>query len=318
VHRVTSKLVVGLAIVVAGIVPAFSSTPIATAAGPIVFDGSPGTAAPPANLGPYAMTAFHADPTPNFTPVSSVASPLGGVVTFDHDLDKRAVGAGWTTWSHGYTGDVYANVGAQRDSLTLGLPANTLAFSFYVEGNSFSTFNFTATAQDGTTSGVVPVNGSSGATYFGFYGAPGNPLVSIAVAAEASASGFAIGEFGIAAGFDSEIALTKVVDGASATDAPFIVEVLCSSDDGFLVEFPATGGTTSVTVPSSAGIPTTCTVTETESAGATATTYACEGSCSAAGPDITPVTVAATAPGTSATVTILNTFAPLLRPRFTG
>lgn len=42
----------------------------------IVFDGSPGTGAPPATLGPYTMTPFAADPRPTGEAVYTVPSPL--------------------------------------------------------------------------------------------------------------------------------------------------------------------------------------------------------------------------------------------------
>ena len=80
-------------------------------------------------------------------------------------------------------------------TLVLTLPADTGAFSFYVEPNNFSVFDVTAATQDGTKSGAVPVDGLGGAKYFGFYGTNGATITSVTVA---SATAFAIGEFGIA------------------------------------------------------------------------------------------------------------------------
>src|SRR5437879_3268828 len=74
----------------------------------IHFDGSPGTAAPPANLGGYAMTAFPADPQADSTDVTTVAGPTG-TLTFTAAVSHRTVPSSWSTWSHGYTGDVYWN-----------------------------------------------------------------------------------------------------------------------------------------------------------------------------------------------------------------
>lgn len=87
------------------VVAALFMVPVAAAQGPIVFDGSPGTAAPPPTLGPYSMTPFPADGQPT-GPVTAVAGPTGPL-GFDQSVDHTTVGAGWATWSHGYTGDVY-------------------------------------------------------------------------------------------------------------------------------------------------------------------------------------------------------------------
>lgn len=166
---------------------------VGTARAAVVFDGSPGTGPPPATLGPYTMTAFPADPQPLFTDVSSVAAPTGGSVGFSPSLNHRQVGAGWATWSHGYTGDVYFTNGAT--SATMTMPPNTVAFYFYAEPDPFAVFDFTATTDSGTTSGAIPVDGNGGAKYFGFYATGGDTILSITVS---SSVGFAVGEFGIA------------------------------------------------------------------------------------------------------------------------
>jgi hypothetical protein len=178
-----------------------------TARAAITFDGSPGTAAPPGTLGPYTMTPFPADPQPLFTNVSSVAAPTGGSVGFSPSLNHRRIGLGWATWSHGYTGDVYYTNGGT--SATMTMPANTVAFYFYAEPNPFGFFDITATAQDGTTSGPIPVDGFAGATYFGFYATGGDTIVSITVG---STVDFAIGEFGIA--------VNRPPDCSTATASP--------------------------------------------------------------------------------------------------
>jgi hypothetical protein len=161
---------------------------------PIVFDGSPGTSAPPSTLGPYTMTPFGRDLRPTGTTVTDVPD-AAGTIMFSQPLTHSTVGNGWATWSHGYTGDVYHTASAQ---VTITLPAETRAFYFYAEPNFFNVFNVTATAQDGTTSGPIPVQGNSGAQYFGFYATGTLDLVSISVTTTADAGGFAVGEFGIA------------------------------------------------------------------------------------------------------------------------
>lgn len=169
----------------------FSIVTPATAA--VVFDGSPGTEPPPATLGPYTMTAFPDDPRPIFEDVSDVPSPLGGSVLFDIPRNHRRIGAGWATWSHDYTGDVYVAYGHLAGTMTL--PPETRAFYFYVEPGPFQWYTYTATTDDGTSSGPVDIHGSHGATYFGFYATGDSTIASITVEGEYN---FAWGEFGIA------------------------------------------------------------------------------------------------------------------------
>jgi hypothetical protein len=161
----------------------------------IVFDGSPGTGPPPATLGPYTMTAFGPDPQPlNQGPVVTSVNDPAGTVTFSPPLNHSRVGNGWVTWSHGYTGDVYWTSGS---TITMTLPAGTRAFYFYAEPNTFAVFDVTATAQDGTTSGPIQVQGDSGAKYFGFY-ATGTPNIESITVTTTDTTGFGVGEFGIA------------------------------------------------------------------------------------------------------------------------
>jgi len=185
-------LLVPLALIPAAPAGAVTQHPAASA-GSIVFDGSPGAGAPPSTLGSHSMSGFPADPSPVGSAVTSVSGPTGGV-TFSPALIHGKIGYdGWLTWSNGYTGDVYASSGGK---LTITLPAGTQAFYFYAEPDSFGTVAFTATAQDGTSSGPIEVAGGAGAKYFGFYTtSSSSPVSSITV----SASGeFAVAEFGVA------------------------------------------------------------------------------------------------------------------------
>ncbi len=181
----------------------------------IIFDGSPGTSAPPANLGPYAMLGFAPDATPVFDDVTSVDAPNGGPITFSAPLNHRQVTNGWATWSNGYLGDVYT--GTASSPLTIGLPASTGAFYLYAEPDNFGTYTITATANDGTTSGPQMVEGSAGARYYGFYAVGGASLTSITITAAAAAGGFAIGEFGIS---HNDIATTTTASAAYYDWAP--------------------------------------------------------------------------------------------------
>src|SRR3954471_1193621 len=103
----------------------------------LVFNGSPGTGAPPDTLGPDSMTPFPASATPTFVDVGGVAGPAGGI-SFTPALNHRLAGLNWGTWSHGYGGDVYYSTGAT--SVTVTLPDNTSAFYLYAEPNPFAIF----------------------------------------------------------------------------------------------------------------------------------------------------------------------------------
>jgi hypothetical protein len=166
----------------------------------IVFDDSPGTGSPPATLGGFTMTPFGADEQPSCgsegSSVTGVSDPAG-TIGFDEVLSHGIVSACWATWSNGYTGDVYETASATNpNQVTITLPSGTQAFYLYAEPDDFADFTITATAQDGTTSGPVTVNGDAGASYFGFYGIGGATVASITVTA--AGDDFAIGEFGIA------------------------------------------------------------------------------------------------------------------------
>jgi hypothetical protein len=165
--------------------------------GGVVFNGSPGTAAPPNTLGGLQVFPFPLDPRTLGVDETFVnpAFDCPSSLLFSGPLNHRRIGAGWATWSHGYNGDVYVSSGT---TITLTLPANTRAFYLYVEGNNFAPANITATANDGSTSGPVPVVGNAGARYYGFY--TNNSaclLTTIRIDVAVNAAGFAIGEFGI-------------------------------------------------------------------------------------------------------------------------
>jgi hypothetical protein len=154
----------------------------------IIFDGSPGTAAPPATLGGYSMTAFGTDP--DTTGDGDQVNDPSGVVTFDQTLTHTTVGNDWETWSHGYEGDVYFG----SSPITITLPPGTKAFYLYAEPNQFEDFDVSAVTGNGTTSGTQTVYGDSGASYFGFYTVGSKTLKEITVSA---ADDIAVGEFGI-------------------------------------------------------------------------------------------------------------------------
>ncbi len=161
---------------------------------------SPGTDSPPATLGPYTMQTFSADPSDEGTSESSIIGPTGAI-SFDSSLTHDIVGSNWQTWSNGYAGDVYADDTVLSDGsleITITLPPGTGAFYLYAEPDIFQDFSMSATAQDGTTSGMLTVQGNSGAQYFGFYSNGGTPISTVQVTDSGGDSAAAIGEFGIA------------------------------------------------------------------------------------------------------------------------
>jgi murein DD-endopeptidase MepM/ murein hydrolase activator NlpD len=200
-----------------------SASPIPSSS--IFFVDSPGTSAPPATLGNpatelYSMLPFGADSQPTFAPVTGVAGPsesltptgtaATGSIGFSSAMTHCKVGGCWATWSNGYTGDVYTT-GAT--SVTITLP-DTNAFYFYAENQQFAVMTFTATTANGSTSGPIPVNGNSGARYFGFYTTGTSPLTSITVSTT-DPTGFAVGEFGIAAPYQFILPLRYITNPAT-------------------------------------------------------------------------------------------------------
>src|SRR5436190_12608886 len=203
--------------------PALAAVTAAPAVtGAVVFDGSPGTAAPPGTLGPYAMTQAAADPRPVDETVPGTALPDGTMDFSPSAIHMTTPDGGWATWSNNYAGDVYYDSGT---TLTMTLPSGTGAFYFYAEPNAFATFTVQAVAQDGTTSGPVSVNGASGATYLGFYGMGGAQVHTITVTTDAAAQGFAVGEFGVA----RRLSFTSAADDTVNYGSPFSFTVATSS-----------------------------------------------------------------------------------------
>jgi hypothetical protein len=166
---------------------------------------APGTAAPPPTLAGYQMTPFGDDIRPVFADVTDVPLPpitIGhpmsrptGSILFSQAMSHREIGAGWASWSHGYTGDVYYTNGST--SMTTTMPAKVGAFYLYAEPNPFAIINMTVVGRDGNghqVSTTVAVNGAGGAQYFGFYNTSFGAVTSITVS---SSVDFAIGEFGV-------------------------------------------------------------------------------------------------------------------------
>lgn len=179
-----------------GPAPAPAPTPPPAQSG-VVFVGAPGSGPPPATLGPYTMHPFGPDPQELEEEVEGVDGPTGRVgfsVPLIHLLTPNE--PAWSTWSNGYSGDVYAS--ELEPAVTLAPPAGTKAFYLYAEPDHFAVFQITVHTQDGTSSGAVPVFGEAGATFFGFYATGGATIQSVTV--ESPEDDFAVGEFGISSG----------------------------------------------------------------------------------------------------------------------
>jgi len=117
---------------------------------------------------------------------------FGDVIYFSSPVSVRQIGAGWATWSHGYTGNCFYTNG--RTSLTMTLSSGIGTFRFYAEPNPFGVWNITATGSDGSTSiaSTQGVEGAAGATGWGFYGTGGADVVSVHLSSDVD---FAVGEF---------------------------------------------------------------------------------------------------------------------------
>jgi hypothetical protein len=225
----TAAGLLGCGLAAVAVPPAAAVPSAAAASDGVVFVSAPGTSAPPATLGSpssmlYSMLPFGPDSLAGDALVTAVAgpaeslSPSGsastGTIGFSAPLQHCLIGGCWTSWSNGYKGDVYVS---GRQAVTITLPAQTNAFYFYAEPNQFMTFSMTATTNDGTTSGPIPVAGYAGAQYFGFYTTGTAPLSSVTISGD-DTTGFAIGEFGISAPYqfilpDSSISDPGVLAG---------------------------------------------------------------------------------------------------------
>jgi hypothetical protein len=157
-----------------------------------------GTSAPPGQVGPWLVTPFDLtaqESVLDFTSVTTIpGSPVPGFLTVTPAATKLTVPFTWGTWSHGYAGPVFYE---SATSATMQLPPLTKAFYFYVEPNSFNTFEITATTDDGTTSGPIFVSGFFGANGYAFFSPAVQSIVTVTVVTDPDAGGLALGEFGI-------------------------------------------------------------------------------------------------------------------------
>src|SRR6185503_6354796 len=96
--------------------------------------------APPATLGGITMNKPAFNPGV-FGDVTSADIGGGRSTTLIAPHSLRAIGSGWATWSHGYTGNVYYTNGATQSGGFV--TAGTKAFYLYAEPNPFGLFDMT-------------------------------------------------------------------------------------------------------------------------------------------------------------------------------
>jgi hypothetical protein len=176
--------------------------------GSVMFEGGPGTKAPPKRLQGITMLAFKRDRRHRGTNVMSVRGPTGRIrfsrpvfherVRRITSTDPRRRAGYWMTWGHGYHGDAYW----VNPSVVITLPVGTRAFYFYAEPEDPQSYSVTARTPD-ATSGAVKVRGFGGARFFGFVARGGADLSTVEITStdryvgRRHPGGFAIGEFAI-------------------------------------------------------------------------------------------------------------------------
>ncbi len=158
-------------------------------------DGPGGAAPPPAVLGSYAMTPFpDFDGGPIFERIRSVASPLGGQISFNQNMERRKAGP-WST-GHDWDGNTYMAVDIITE-VEMSLPAEARAFYFYGISPTGGISRLRVTSQTGES--VVQLSTSfGGARGFGLYVTdPAEVLTTVRISTDAFINIF-VGEFGIA------------------------------------------------------------------------------------------------------------------------
>ena len=160
-----------------------------------------GTGTPPASLGGFTLSPFAVD-SRGAGSFSSVPSPLGGSLSFDTSLvHAQMLGggpsgdaslAGWLSWSHSYTGDVYYSA----TKITFTLPSNVCAFQFYADpSDGKNKLTVTVNSSKSLDVNVDGSFGGSGANGFGIYSLGGDSITTVTIS---STQDLAVGEFAIA------------------------------------------------------------------------------------------------------------------------
>jgi hypothetical protein len=122
----------------------------------------------------------------NSASIGSLTLDDGTTIDFATDVTIYTVGAGWATWSGGYTGQVLYTQGAT--TLDMSLLTSVDALGFFMQPNPFSDQTLTLTLEDGSVISQV-VSGTGGAAFFGWVGAGVTSMTA------SGTSDFAIGDF---------------------------------------------------------------------------------------------------------------------------
>lgn len=151
-----------------------------------------GTAAPPDALGPYALTSLAQDFRPDGSSVLGIPAPVS--VSFDRPMKLLSLGTGWSTWSHGFTGEVYAT---GTSELVLTPAPNTFAIGLAIEPDLVGTLQFSV-GVDGTAI-TVDIDGDGGAQWVGFWSDDSTQPIGLLWIRDVAgtAAGFAVGEVGV-------------------------------------------------------------------------------------------------------------------------
>jgi hypothetical protein len=133
-----------------------------------------GTAPPPAFLGGIPVIPFDLAPQeqiPDHTEVLEIPGAPTGPIPVNDVLEKLTVPTTFPSWSHGYTGPVFAKIPPMSEGTEpnreLTLPAGTRAFYLYLQVVAKGPENVSVRSGDAVLGAVVDPDG--GATGFAFY-----------------------------------------------------------------------------------------------------------------------------------------------------
>lgn len=159
-----------------------------------------GTAAPPTSIGGIELTPFDLAAQakiPDHTEVLEIPGAPTGTIPVNRVLEKLTVPTSFPSWSHGYTGPVFAKIPPTTSDGTepnreLTLPTGTRAFYLYIQVVAPNAETIVVSA-NGTQLGAL-VNPDGGATGFAFFtDDPDEELSTLVI----NGFDFALAEFGI-------------------------------------------------------------------------------------------------------------------------
>lgn len=157
-----------------------------------VFSVSLGTGAPANTLGPYSLLGLAPDTRPTGSVVWDLPDPVA--VSFDRPMKLLGIGDGWSSWSHGFAGDVYAT---GTSELVITPAPNTYAIGLSIEPDLTGVMQFIVGV--GGTTVTLAIDGDAGSQWIGFWSDDlGTPLGPLWIRdATGTAGGFAVGEIAV-------------------------------------------------------------------------------------------------------------------------